>query len=285
MSKKVMVAIAAVFVLVLLVAIWLIASGNFKGYSPAASPTVAPTVESKTYKIGDIDEDHFTTQGIPACYPVNPASWKTLFGTKNGTYLIDPANSLFNPNHGYVFEGVITGTNPLHTVEILTAVVETDQANLWDCGTAEGLTANAVHTLLFEFVDKKYQDQTAQGLTKPYQVITPFGVYNYADGDKPAWAPTVKDVTAPACPFYAPALSDPAGVQQPDGSFVGAPGKDGCDFVLVAVDGKTAVRYHGPIDSFPYPNGGSFYLFNPALDNKTVSVGIPGNPTVTNSWK
>lgn len=230
----------------------------------------------------DIAENHFTTTGIPSCYPAN-FDWKPIFGQPDGTYKLDPAHDKFNQDHSYWVEGVISGTNPVHSVFELSAVVTVDQANIWDCGV-DNLSDEVKHTLAFEFTDKKYVNQSIQGLSKPYHVVTPFGIYDYADGEKPAWSPTVVDSLAPVCPFATPSLSDPAGVPVGDG-FVGAPGKAGCDFVLVSPDGKTAVRYQNAIDVFPYPTGSSFYLFAPGLDNAAVSAGIAGNPVVTNSWK
>ncbi len=230
----------------------------------------------------DLAENHFTTVGIPGCAPVN-AEWRKLF-TYGDAYMIDRTNGIFPAGHLIVFEGVITGTDPLHTVMVLTGTVFADQANVWDCGVATGLTPEVIHTLVFEFADKKYQDQTAQKLSKPYQIVTPFGTYNYADGQKPAWSPTVEDVAAPVCPFATPSLSDPAGVPTA-GGFVGAPGKVGCDFVIVFPGGQTAIRYHNAIDSFFYPTGSHFYLFDPKMDNASVSAAIPGQPAIENSWK
>lgn len=241
-------------------------------------PSVTGTSDSK------LAEDHFTTQGIQACYPVN-FDWKKLFGQPNGTYKIDPGYVGFDTNNLYKVEGVITGTNPVHSVFTLVETVTMDQANIWDCKLKSAWTKEADHTNSFDFTDKKYVNQTVQGLSKPYHVVTVFGVWDYATGEKPAWSPNVPDTLAPVCPFYAPAKSDPAGAIQTTEGFVGAPGKAGCDFVLLSVDGKTATRYHGPIDVFPYQEGSHFYLFDPTLTNTAVSTGIPGNPTVTNSWK
>lgn len=249
--------------------------------APVTDETSSPLEAVQEFFGHELAENHFTTKSIPACTPVN-ADWKKLFGYGNG-YAIVRSDAIFPVGHIIAFEGVVTGTDPLHTTQVLTGTVYADQANLWDCGTTD-ISDEALHTLMFEITDKKWQDQTVQGLSKPYQTITPFGTYDYADGEKPAWAPTVVDVTSPICPFPLPALSDPAGVPT-DGGFVGAPGKAGCDFVLVFSDGKTAIRYHSAIDSFFYPTGSHFYLFDPKLDNVIASAAIPGNPVITNSWK
>ncbi|EKD53230.1 MAG: hypothetical protein ACD_61C00102G0001, partial [uncultured bacterium] len=56
-------------------------------------------------------------------------------------------------------------------------------------------------------------------------------------------------------------------------------------FVIVFPGGETAIRYHGAIDSFFYPTGSHFYLFDGKLPNATVSAAIPGQPAIENSWK
>lgn len=252
------------------------------------TPTSEPSVVEKIAQFfdGDRAETHFVESGVPGCTPVNPdgsTGWKKLFG-KKGFYALKHDHEIFNPDHAYVFEGVITGSNPTHTVRVLDEDFKADQANIWDCGPTAEMTKEQLHTLLFEFADKKWQNQKQQGLAKPYRVITPFNTYNYKTGEQPAWAPTVPQTGY--CPFKAPKLSDPLGVQNENSdTFVGAPGKYGCDFVVVAVDGKSAVRYHGAIDSFEYLGGNHFWLFDPKLTNEQVSSGITGNPVVENSWK
>lgn len=233
-----------------------------------------PTVEDPEVVLeGQSAEYYFVpTSTLPECFPVN-GPWLEAFG--NGLlYEIDPADPIFDQTAFNYFEGVIIPSTPsdLHiTFEMIVKFVA-EQGNVWTCDVVTD--PKIMHTILFQSADKKWQNWDGQP-TKPFHdetIITPFGGWSYDAGIQPAWA-LEEDDTNLVCPFTTVSMSNPAGVIQSDGSFVGAPGKAGCDFVAIYPDGQ-AVRYHDAIDSFPYPADTRFFLFEKSKSNEEVAKAI-----------
>lgn len=231
--------------------------------------TAITTTNTVTGTLATGPEINFV-QDVPDCVAVN-GPWLKAFG-QGQTYKIDPKSDVFDHNAFNFFEGVVVGSDPkdLHTVRPLDAVIDAEQGNVWNCGAKT--TEDQQHTILFQSADKKWQNLTSQKLAHPMHVVTPYGDWSYATGEQPAWALGTDDTNL-VCPFTSVSRQDPAGVIQPDGSFVGAPGKAGCDFVEVLPDGS-ALRYHGAIDNFPYPEGARFFLFTPGMSNADVAKAI-----------
>lgn len=270
--------------------------GNMMGYpypmmypyfnwpvTEAPETEAAPTVESSDILGGQSAEYYFVpTSTLPECSPVN-GPWLDAFG-KGLVYEIDPADPIFDQAAINYFEGVIIPSEPFDTHSVFEMVIKfkAEQGNVWTCGAISDFRVR--HTILFQSADKKWQNWNSQP-TKPFHdiyVFTPLGTWSYGAGIKPAWALEADD-TNMVCPFTTVSMSNPVGVIQLDGSFVGAPGKAGCDFVAIYPDGQ-AVRYHDAIDSFPYPAGTRFFLFEKSKSNEEVAQAI-NVATVTNSWK
>lgn len=253
------------------------------GPKATLEPESAPVEDPEVVLEGQPAEYYFVPTGtLPECFPVN-GPWLEAFG--NGlVYEIDPADPIFDQTAFNYFEGVIIPSTPsdLHiTFEMIVKFVA-EQGNVWTCDVVTD--PKIKHTILFQSADKKWQNWDGQP-TKPFHdetIITPFGGWSYDAGIKPAWALEADDTNL-VCPFTTVSMSNPAGVIQSDGSFVGAPGKAGCDFVAIYPDGQ-AVRYHDAIDSFPYPADTRFFLFEKSKTNEEVAQAI-NVATVTNSWK
>jgi hypothetical protein len=299
-----MLTIAGVFVAILVLAIILIATNNYPGApkitptptptgvsqanptiapdsvsggktatpSPTLAPTEVPTATRTPETVSTRAEDYFVSGKLPDCVPVN-GPWLEAFGNKQ-VYEIDPADTIFDHTAFNYFEGVVVPSQPtdLHSVFEMQEKFVAEQGNVWTCGVVTDEKVR--HTIIFQSADKKWQNWDGQA-SKPFHamnVSTFFGPWDYEAGEKPAWALGTND-TNTVCPFTEVSRSDPAGVIQPDGSFVGAPGKAGCDFVAVAPDG-TALRYHDAIDSFPYLAGTRFFLFQKSFTNEEVAKAI-----------
>ncbi len=218
---------------------------------------------------GSAETNFVPTSALPECFPVN-GPWLDAFA-KGLVYEIDPADPIFDQTAFNYAEVVVVPSEPgdLHSVFEMKDKFVAEQGNIWTCGVVSDLKVK--HTILFQSADKKWQNWDIQP-DKPFhdiRVITPFALWTYDAGIKPAWALEADDTNL-VCPFVTVSMSNPAGVIQPDGSFVGAPGKAGCDFVAIYPDGQ-AVRYHDAIDSFPYPAGTRFYLFAKSLSNEEVA--------------
>lgn len=245
--------------------------------TPAPTATLAPTatpIPATATKVPAVikPEDKFLSESeVPDCYPVN-GPWLEAFG-KGKTYEISRDSKIFKADDFVYFEGVVVGSKPvdLHQTFEMTSTVKAEQGNVWTCGSRKEMSPEARHTVLFQSADKKWQNWDGQ-LDKPFhpmKVVTEFGNWSYKAGEKPAWALNSK---VPNCPFTAkPELNNPAGaILQADGSFVGAPGKAGCDFLAQFPD-NTAKRYKGAKDSFPYPAGTKFWIFDPKLSNADLA--------------
>lgn len=241
-------------------------------------PTVIPTftrlpaTTATTTKLPTIKpEDKFLSESeVPDCYPVN-GPWLEAFG-KGKEYEISRDSKIFKADDFVYFEGVLVGSNPkdLHQTFEMTSTVKAEQGNVWTCGPRKEMAAEARHTILFQSADKKWQnwDGQAEKPFHPMKVVTEFGNWSYKAGEKPAWA-----LNSPVanCPFAKPELNNPAGaILQADGTFIGAPGKAGCDFLAQYPD-NTAKRYKGARDSFPYPAGTKFWIFDPKLSNAELA--------------
>ncbi len=228
-------------------------------------------------------EEYFVpTNTLPECFPVN-GPWLEAFG--NGlVYEFDPADPIFDQSAFYYFEGVVVPSTPvdLHSTFEMTEKFVAEQGNVWTCGVVTD--PKVKHTIIFQSTNKKWQNWNEQP-DQPFHdmiAITQFGRWPSEAGVQPAWA-LEKDDTNMVCPFTTVSMNNPAGVIQDDGSFVGAPGKAGCDFVAIYPDGS-AVRYEDAIDSFPYPAGTRFFLFEKSMTNEEVAKAI-NVASVTNSWK
>lgn len=242
---------------------------------PTTAPTATPTPAATATKVPAVikPEDKFLSESeVPSCLPIN-GPWLEAFG-KGKTYEISRDNKIFKADDFVYFEGVVVGSKPadLHQTFEMTSTVKAEQGNVWTCGSRKEMSPEARHTVLFQSADKKWQNWDGQP-DKPFhpmKVVTEFGNWSYKAGEKPAWA---LDKVAPNCPFTTqkPELNNPAGaILQADGSFVGAPGKAGCDFLAQYPD-NTAKRYKGAKDSFPYPAGTKFWIFDPKLSNADLA--------------
>lgn len=284
------VAVIVMLVAVMLLALWLmLANFNWTNMGPGmmfpfwnpatAEPEAAPELNSPDTIT---DEAFFVNGDLPECFPVN-GPWLDAFG-KGLVYEIDPADPIFDQAAFNYAEVVVVPSDPgdLHSVFEMEDKFTAEQGNIWTC--PDVTDRKVKHTILFQSADKKWQNWDGQP-TKPFhdiRVFTFYGVWSYDAGIQPAWALGTDDTNL-VCPFPEVSMSNPAGVIQPDGSFVGAPGKAGCDFVAIYPDGS-AIRYHDAIDSFPYPAGTRFFLFEKKLTNAEVAQAI-NVATVTNSWK
>lgn len=238
--------------------------------APTATPIPATATATKGPTIKP--EDKFLSESeVPGCLPIN-GPWLEAFG-KEISYEIKRDSQIFRADDFVYFEGVVVGSSPkdLHQTFELTTTVTAEQGNIWACGLRSKMSPEARHTVLFQSTDKKWQNWDDQ-LKKPFhpmKVVTEFGNWSYKAGVKPAWA---LDNEVAKCPFTTkPELNNPAGaIVQADGSFVGAPGKAGCDFLAQFPD-NTAKRYKGAKDSFPYPSGTKFWIFDPKFSNADLA--------------
>jgi len=210
---------------------------------------------------------------VPACYSIN-GDWQKAFA-QGQVYQVVPGRGGLPSNGSFVFfEGVVAASQPkdLHSVFEVTKAFAAEQGNFWNCGP---VTDNSVKTtILFQSADKKWQNLTSQKLAHPIRVIDAKGTTSdYASGEKPLWA-LGRDDTSMVCPYTdKPYQQNPAGVIQPDGTFVGAIGKAGCDFVAILPDGK-AFRFEGAKDSFHYTASSRFFLFTPSLTNEAIASAL-----------
>lgn len=281
----------------------IVAYGNFNFPTATATPQVEQTVppvevveteapvevvetEPATIEVPEVLEGQpaeyyfVPTSTLPECFPVN-GPWLEAFG--NGqSYEVDPADPIIDQSAFNYFEGVTIPSSPgdQHSTFEMTGKFVAEQGNIWTCGVVTD--PKIKHTVLFQSADKKWQNLDDQGLAHPMLVTTAFGSWPYASGEQPAWALEAED-TNMVCPYTTVSMSNPAGVIQSDGSFVGAPGKAGCDFVAIYPDGR-AVRYHDAIDNFPYPAGTRFFLFEKSMTNEEVAQAI-NVAYITNSWE
>lgn len=206
---------------------------------------------------------------VPSCVSLNGA-WTEAFA-KGLIYEVKPAKGGLPTDGTFTyFEGVVVGSEPkdTHSVFQVQKDFKAEQGNFWAC--AGQLTDNQKFTILFQSADKKWQNLDSQKLAHPMAITDPSGkVWRYASGEKPAWALSKAD-TDLVCPYSEPTLQDPAGALLANGTFIGAPGKAGCDFIVISPDGN-ALRYSGSQDGFKYQSGSRFFLFDPKWSNENLA--------------
>lgn len=239
---------------------------------PATAIPATPSATAPTGLLKNQPAEYYFSGVSLVCYPVN-GPWVEAFA-KGQTYEVKGDSNVFAPDTFKYFEGTLVIGQPIdrhYTFEVtkdskFTAI----QGNIWDCGVV--ISDKDKITTLFQSTDKKWQNWDSQD-PKPFHpmaVLTGYNSWYYNAGVKPAWALN-EDDTNLVCPFTKPEMSNPLGEIQADGTFIGTPGKAGCDFLAIFPDGK-AVRYKGVIERFPYPTGTRFFLFDPKFTNKELKT-------------
>lgn len=239
---------------------------------PATAIPATPTETAPAGLLKNQPAEYYFSGVSLVCMPVN-GPWVEAFA-KGQTYEVKGDSNVFAPDTFKYFEGTLVIGQPIdrhYTFEItkdskFTAI----QGNIWDCGVV--ISDKDKITTLFQSTNKKWQNWNSQD-PKPFHpmaVLTGYNSWYYNAGIKPAWALN-EDDTNLICPFTKPEMSNPLGEIQADGTFIGTPGKAGCDFLAIYPDGK-AVRYEGVIERFPYPSGTRFFLFDPKFTNKELKT-------------
>lgn len=242
----------------------------------SVATNVANTVEQKTNQVisnpapSEASAVVVVPGTVPDCYSIN-GDWEKAFAN-NQIYQVKPGTGGLPTGEFVFFEGVLVDSQPkdLHSVFEIKTDFTAEQGNFWACGS---ITSDEVkNTILFQSADKKWQNLDSQGLAHPIEVTTSDGKkHSFESGQKPDWYLDA-DETAMVCPYTdKPYRQDPAGVIQPDGTFVGAPGKAGCDFVAIGPDGQ-ALRYTGAQDNFVFEAGTRFFLFDQSWSNEDLAT-------------
>lgn len=216
-----------------------------------------------------------STIQIPECKSFN-GDWKAFLGT-DGVYTLDPENAAFaSMKSSFMFyEGELANLPDTHQVFEFKAPVKSLQQNIWYCPSPTPLSNEQKDAILQLSAGYAWRGWNGQA-NKPFHpiiVTTPLGVFPYAKGEKTRWVLENGTGEDQACQYSTPSLQDPGGVLQADGSYVGAPGIQGCDFIEVQPNGK-AFRYSGRRDSFPYEFGTKFFVFDPSLSNEAVATAL-----------
>lgn len=236
---------------------------------PTLTPTLTPTatpIPAMATPVAPVDPTKFFVTKTVGCEPVN-VIWPEKKGTK---YTIDPAAKIFPPGAFTYFEGETVKDPGAQTVQVISGTVtfEAFQGNAWTCGPMpEDL--KVVHTVLFESVDKKFLNQASIDLVKPYIVKTPYGIFKYAAGEKPAWAPTVRPiVSVKDCPETSLELASGSLPGDPNATHTVSATNAACNVVVVTAKDRKATLYSGNnpmLERLTIAPADHVYIVNPKL--------------------